>query len=165
LLALACPAVADDAHTCFVAAGSPASGDVAIAACTRAVNSKVGRPGANYSNRGNAYNFKGDKDHALADYSEAILLDSKLANAYTNRGLLYEKVGEKEKAQSDFLAALQGSFAKLPFDKARERLAALSAPPSPVTDTPRAPGAVASITPVAVNDRRVALVIGNSTYG
>jgi tetratricopeptide (TPR) repeat protein len=34
-----------------------------------------------YNNRGNVYHGKGDNDRALADYSEAIRLDPKLASA------------------------------------------------------------------------------------
>jgi tetratricopeptide (TPR) repeat protein len=37
-----------------------------------------------YSDRGNAYDGKGDLDRAIADFNEAIRLDPKLAFAYNN---------------------------------------------------------------------------------
>src|SRR3990170_1328845 len=75
---------ADDAADCV-----KASGDVRIAACTRAIES--GRwQGANlvwaYGNRGDAKKTKGDLDGAIADYNRALELDSRNAIAYNNRG-------------------------------------------------------------------------------
>ena len=82
MLVVAGPAAADDAMLC-----SRETGDVAIAACTRAINSGAGRPSINYNNRGEAYRGKGDMDRAIADFTEAIRLDPKYAIAYINRGL------------------------------------------------------------------------------
>ncbi len=45
---------------------------------------------------------KGDFDKAIADFSEAIRLDPKDADAYFNRGRAYEKKGETERARADF---------------------------------------------------------------
>src|SRR5438067_9419027 len=39
--------------------------------------------------RGVAYQAKGDFDHAIADYNEAILLDPKSVSAFFNRGMSY----------------------------------------------------------------------------
>jgi lipoprotein NlpI len=63
--ALASPSVADDAAAC-----AKASGDAAIAACTRAIalDPKVVSP---VINRGIAYRARGDFDLAIADFNKA----------------------------------------------------------------------------------------------
>ena len=48
--------------------------------------------------QGNAAYGKGDYDKALADYSEAIRLNPKLAEAYDNRGNVYQNKGAHDKA-------------------------------------------------------------------
>jgi lipoprotein NlpI len=92
-------AVADDAETC-----EKASGDEAIAACTRAINS--GRwSGADlawaYNNRGYAYQAKGDNDRAIADYTQAIQINPKYMYAYFDRGLANLFAGALPKALAD----------------------------------------------------------------
>src|SRR5712691_10254342 len=88
------PAVADDAATC-----DNASGDEAIAACTRVIQNR-GTSTKNralaYNNRGVEYGAKGDHDRAISDFSEAIRLDPKYAVAYANRGVAYEAKGRSE---------------------------------------------------------------------
>ncbi|WP_448887351.1 tetratricopeptide repeat protein, partial [Enterobacter hormaechei] len=59
-----------------------------------------------YTNRGDAYNGKGDYDRAIADYSEAIRLNSLDAVAFAGRGLAYDKSGKNAEARADFDAAL-----------------------------------------------------------
>ena len=201
MLVIAGPAAADDAMRC-----SREAGDVAIAACTRAINSGAGRSSIksiNYRNRGNAYHDKGDSDRAIADYTEAIRLDPKQVNAYNgrgniyrdkgdmdralaeyakaiqldpnnahayaNRGLAYEKLADFTRARSDFNTALglPESSNPWPHDKARERLAALPSPPPATASSDKSNVATAIVTPTAPvlnNDRRIALVIGNSAY-
>ena len=44
-----------------------------------------------YVNRARSYSDKKDYDRAIADYSEAIKLDPRLATAYNLRGLAYLK--------------------------------------------------------------------------
>ena len=102
---LASPAIADDAATC-----NKASGDDAIAACTRVIQNRgtsaEGRAIA-YYNRGIEYRAKGDDpDRAIADYSEAIRLDPKFANAYINRGVAYRAKLENDRAIADFDEAI-----------------------------------------------------------
>jgi tetratricopeptide (TPR) repeat protein len=52
-----------------------------------------------------AYAAKGDNNHAIVDYSAAIRLDPKLANAYDNRGRAYRAKGENDQAIRDFKEA------------------------------------------------------------
>ena len=117
-----------------------------------------------YNNRGLVYYDKGDNDRAIADYNESIRLDPKFVKAYVNRGVLYEKSGDAEKARADFNAALELSGKDdWAFNTARAHLATLQSPTA--TDTSHAPTTViAPVAPPALNDRRVALVIGNSAY-
>jgi tetratricopeptide (TPR) repeat protein len=125
-----------------------------------------------YNNRGSVLRSKGETDRALADFNEAIRINAKFARAYTNRGLLHEKAGEIAKARADFNSALelpQDDDDKWPQSTARERLAGLSSPPASGDTAKAKPAekvATAVVTPVAPasNDRRIALVIGNSGY-
>jgi len=55
-----------------------------------------------YTNRGNAYDDKGEVDRAIADYTKAIALDPNYAIAYTNRGAAYYSKGEVDRAIADF---------------------------------------------------------------
>ena len=59
-----------------------------------------------YTNRGIAYEKKGEVDRAIADYNKAIKLSPKLAAAYYNRGLAYEKKGESDRAIADYNKAI-----------------------------------------------------------
>lgn len=63
-----------------------------------------------YVLRGICYEAKKDTDHALADYTKAIELDPKSANALGNRAMLYAKLGEREKAKADATAARRIDF-------------------------------------------------------
>ena len=103
MLVVAGPAAADDTTRCAREAG-----DVAIAACTRAIHSGAGRPSVNYHNRGVAYREKGDTDRAIADYTEAIRLDPKHAEAHVNRGQAYSLKREgTDRAIADFTEAIR----------------------------------------------------------
>jgi tetratricopeptide (TPR) repeat protein len=98
-------ALADDADTC-----EKASGDEAIAACTRAINSGRSRGhdlAGLHVNRGVEYNHKGDNDRAIGDYNEAIRLDPKLAFAYSNRGNAYSAKGDRDRAITDYTEAIR----------------------------------------------------------
>jgi tetratricopeptide (TPR) repeat protein len=53
------------------------------------------------------YGNKGEYDRAIADFTEAIRLDPKLATAYSNRGLAYEKKGGYDRAIADFNQAIR----------------------------------------------------------
>ena len=54
-----------------------------------------------------AYGNKGEHDKAIADYTEAIRLNPKYAEAYYNRGVAYEDKGEHDKAIADFTEAIR----------------------------------------------------------
>jgi len=93
------PAAADDADACRTA-----SGDVAIAACTRAMNSgklKGSELAETFLYRGTAFKGKGDLDRAVADFSEAIRLDPEGPFAYGQRGLVYNQKKDYERAIAD----------------------------------------------------------------
>src|SRR5262249_25892371 len=60
-----------------------------------------------FTNRGNAYQFKGELGTALTDYNSALRLDPNFAKAYNNRAVLYKKMGERAKALADYEVALR----------------------------------------------------------
>jgi lipoprotein NlpI len=92
-------AAADDEDTC-----TKQSGDLAIAACSRAIDSGryTGRSlAADYVKRGREYQARRDLDRALADFSEAIRLDPTFALAFNLRGLAYKIKGDFDRAIAD----------------------------------------------------------------
>ncbi|MDE0469737.1 MAG: tetratricopeptide repeat protein, partial [Candidatus Poribacteria bacterium] len=60
-----------------------------------------------YLNRGTGYAEKGEYDKAIADYGEAIRLNSEFAIAYNNRGYTYKEKGEYDKAITDYDEAIR----------------------------------------------------------
>jgi lipoprotein NlpI len=87
------------------------SGDAAIAACTRSIQSgkfKGHDQAINYFNRGlKYYANKDDLDRAIADYSAAIQLDSKYAKAYNYRAIAYREKGDFSRSIPDFDEAIR----------------------------------------------------------
>jgi tetratricopeptide (TPR) repeat protein len=118
-----------------------------------------------YNNRGEVWRDKGDFNRAIADYGKAISLDPGYTAAYTNRALAYERIGDLPRAGQDFRTALMMSAKYSDGQRAqataRERLAVLApADQRPATDViPPSPPSVPD-----TGGRRIALVIGNSTY-
>ena len=103
--ATAVPALADDWDTC-----AKASGDDAIAACSRAIKSGTynGKTLAlAYSNRGVEWRAKGELARAIADYDEAIKADPQQSAAYNNRGIAYAAGNDFEKAIADYDEAIK----------------------------------------------------------
>jgi tetratricopeptide (TPR) repeat protein len=99
------PAAADDAQIC-----EKASGDVAIAACSRAISAghlSGHRLAVTHYNRAIEYANKGDQDRALSDYGEAIRLDPKYAPAYNARGNAWIFKGDIDRAIADYNQAVQ----------------------------------------------------------
>jgi lipoprotein NlpI len=97
--------------------------DAAVAGCTRIIEDGKQKPRARaaaHYNRGNAYAAKGDQAAAIADYDEAIRLESRNAPALNNRGTARSEKGETEAALADFSAALKLNprFASAYFNRA-----------------------------------------------
>lgn len=98
-------ALADDLATC-----RDANGDVAIAACTRAISSARWhghKLAFEYNARGFHYAGKSDYDRAIADYTEAIRLDPKYVLSYNNRGNAYLDKGDSDRGIADYNQAMR----------------------------------------------------------
>jgi tetratricopeptide (TPR) repeat protein len=109
MLGLRTSAAADDRALC-----KTASGDAAIQACTRAIDSKKFNAkklrrtlSLLYTNRGVEYEIKKDHEHALADQDQAIKIDPKNPAPYNNRGNAYAAKGDYAKAIADFDQAIK----------------------------------------------------------
>jgi hypothetical protein len=143
-----------------------------------------------YQARGAAWQKLGDYDRAIADYSKSISIDPKYIRAFYNRGVAWEKRGKLDNALADFryFADLDPSFpdvqraiervngAKKKIEAAAIKLPKIENPvvrypPNPptkpsvsglLTPVENGPPAVLAVDPAT--EKRVALVIGNSTY-
>ena len=105
LVACTARAAAVDSETCF-----KETGDVAIAACTRLIESGefTGNGlAAIYFNRGVTWREMGDHDRAIQDYTEAIKLNPNFEQAFFNRGNAYEEKGQLERAIQDYNRAIE----------------------------------------------------------
>ncbi len=84
--------------------------DIAIDACGRIIARGQSKNGYSlvlaYIHRGEAYENKGDRDHAIADYSEAIRLKPNVSGYFDMRAAAEEKSGAIEAAQADFRRAV-----------------------------------------------------------
>jgi len=92
-----------------VTAASKNDVDGAMVAFNRVI--EAGADG-DVKNLASAYNWRGmchearkELQLALADYSKAIEVDVKMAEAYGNRAMLYMKLGDEAKAREDATAA------------------------------------------------------------
>ncbi len=83
--------------------------DLGINYCTRAIDSGQ-LPASNltiaFTNRGNAYNYKGEYDRAIQDFDQAIRLNPNYAYAFNGRGNAYNGKGEYDTAIQDFDQAI-----------------------------------------------------------
>ena len=83
----------------------------AVAGCTRLLKSTGDKSKRNlaiiYQNRGNARGNAGDRDGAIADFSEAIRLNPECGLCYAGRALVWHNKFDYEKAYADFDRALQ----------------------------------------------------------
>ena len=96
---------ADDLRICH-----DQSGDAAIAACTRAIES--GRLNKRnlavaYTSRGVEWRAKGEVDRAIVDHSEAIRTDRTVPEAWYNRANAYRQKGELYRAIKDYTEAIR----------------------------------------------------------
>jgi tetratricopeptide (TPR) repeat protein len=129
--------------------------------------------------RGFAYVQKRDYGLALKDFDAAIAATPDFVLAYAYRGLAFEGKGDIERARTDYEKALTGSSAYDTAEEARllasKRLASLSSTPTIATPpnallpeasntSAVAPHPSPNIDANTLVGRRVALVIGNSTY-
>jgi tetratricopeptide (TPR) repeat protein len=96
-----------DAERCSRAQGTV---DEALAACTRAIDSKR-YSGVDlailHNNRGISWREKGYDNLALADFDEAVRLDPQSATARVSRGNLFGDKGENDKAIADYDEAIR----------------------------------------------------------
>ena len=74
--------------------------DASIAACTQILQA----PGETasdrviaYSIRGGAYQAEGDSDRAIADFTKAIEVNPRQAEAYVRRGIVYRASGDADR--------------------------------------------------------------------
>jgi tetratricopeptide (TPR) repeat protein len=130
-------------------------------------------------NRGMALIKKGDVTAAIADFDKAIDLtrsdsDKKLESAdyYVHRGDALGSKGDWLKALEDYQSALtlNPSMSKAQTGRDAARLALTTTPrqPDAAPAAPQVAAATAAVPdkpkPIVVNERRIALVIGNSAY-
>jgi tetratricopeptide (TPR) repeat protein len=93
-------AAADDAAICA------AKGTLAIVACDNWIKQEPENAVA-YWDRGEIYRSKGDYDHAISDFTQAIKLDPKYAIAYDRRGQAHYYKHEYDRAMADIEKALK----------------------------------------------------------
>ena len=97
-----------DAWKCTGRGGIP--WDEQIAGCTDAINSAKFSGtdlAAIFNSRGTAYLVKGDLDHAIGDYDQAIGLNPGYAVAFNNRGFAYGLERNFDHAIADFDQAIR----------------------------------------------------------
>jgi tetratricopeptide (TPR) repeat protein len=98
-------AAADDAKIC-----AEESGDVAIAACTRAIKSGKYRGhqlAIKFLNRGVEWKLKKEYDRAMADYAEAVRLDANYADAFYDRCIIDNIKEDYDRALSECSRAIK----------------------------------------------------------
>jgi tetratricopeptide (TPR) repeat protein len=101
---LARAAAADDNQICF-----EASGDAAIAACDRVINSSRSTRDNlvdAYTNRGQEYYIKKNYAQAIADFDMAINLNPRTILAYGNRGNAKSVTNQTDAAIADYTKAI-----------------------------------------------------------
>ena len=125
--------------------------------------------------RGVIHRELGDYDRALADLNDMLQRYPFDAEGYLERGRVHEKRGDIARARADYDKSLKerGARAKSAHADARNALAALDGKPvAPVNTVAALPPPVVAALPLPVmslpgvkrEERRVALVIGNSAY-
>jgi tetratricopeptide (TPR) repeat protein len=109
------------------------------------------RPAVVHANRGEAHRFSNALDLAMADYDAALRIDPRYAPAYRGRALVHESKGDLDRALADYRSAIaldpRNRTAQTGLRRIEQRL----------SEPGGSSGAVAQ-------ERRIALVIGNSRY-
>ena len=83
--------------------------DVIISGCSAVIQGSQGSSkqlATAFNNRGVVYKFRGEYDHALEDYNQAILLNPGFASAYNNRGVIHRLGGDYDRAIKDYDQAI-----------------------------------------------------------
>ncbi len=84
--------------------------DASITACTQilqAPSETASDRAIAYYIRGGAYQGRGDSEDAIADYTKAIEINPRYADAYAGRGIVYQAKGETDSAISDYTKAIE----------------------------------------------------------
>lgn len=82
------------------------SGDAGIAACTLAIQQNP-KDARSYDFRGKEYYLKNNLEKAIADFSEAIRIDSTFSDPFNNRGLAYVDQKKYDRAMEDYNEAIR----------------------------------------------------------
>jgi tetratricopeptide (TPR) repeat protein len=141
-------AAADDAKIC-----AEESGDVAIAACTRAIKSGKYRGhqlAIKFLNRGVEWKLKKEYDRAMADYAEAVRLDANYADAFYDRCIIDNIKEDYDRALSECSRAIKigasadaleatGGVAVIPISRRRITTTPLRILTTPSAFIPRTP--------------------------
>ena len=72
----------------------------------KAIDNNLGYPSIAYYNIGLAYDYMGDNQNAIRNYTRSIKLDSSNSDAYNNRGSVYEEVERWFEAKRDYSRAI-----------------------------------------------------------
>jgi tetratricopeptide (TPR) repeat protein len=87
-----------------------ATNDQTIAGCTADIKSgdyDAANLSAIYTNRGLAYDSKGQYDLAIQDYDQAVKLAPWFADAFKSRGDAYQDKGDYQRAVADYDSAIE----------------------------------------------------------
>ena len=87
-----------------------ASGDTAIKACTRAIESGTlskHQLAMAYTMRGVEWRAKGELERAIIDHTDAIAKDPTVYEAFYNRGNAYRQKGDNDRAIADYTTAIR----------------------------------------------------------
>ena len=110
-LAFATPArtqTAQQRASCDIKGG--AKPDEVISSCTAVIQSgqETGiNLAAAFTIRGRTYRAKGDYDHAIADYTEAIRIEPNYVLAFYSRGIAYFNKNDYDRAVADYTVSLR----------------------------------------------------------
>jgi tetratricopeptide (TPR) repeat protein len=117
-----------------------------------------------YTERGNAFLHSGNPDQAVRDYSKAISVNQDAVGAHPGRSAAFEQVGELEPALADAIRWRElvpsDTAAQAAIGRLRTAIAARQSSSSP----PQTLSQPLAVAPAIAAGRRIALVIGNSSY-
>jgi tetratricopeptide (TPR) repeat protein len=155
--------------------------DKAMADFNKAVSMKIQNP-RTFVERATVYRLKLDYDRALADNNRAVMLDSEFAGNFAERALTHEARNDFKAALADFRKAQSLAPKSERIARAIDRIEGKIANPDQARQPPVDPKQTAAKQPDAKQPdpkqaqkvqvpasravgQRVALVIGNSSYG